>query len=131
MNPPDTLNAKAPVTLFYDGHCPFCRVEVAWLTKHRHRQRIQLVDIQQADFLEGEYSASFDTMMGKLHVLDSRGDWFIGMDASRALYAVLGYRRLVRFSTLPIISGLMDIGYRLFARYRVRLGDGWEKRRQK
>ncbi|MFO7908476.1 MAG: DUF393 domain-containing protein [Halomonas sp.] len=131
MSQRDTLSAKAPVTLFYDGHCPFCRVEVDWLAKHRHHQRIQLVDIQQAEFLEGQYGASFDTMMGKLHVLDNAGHWYIGMDASRALYAVLGYQRLVRFSCLPIISGMMDIGYRLFARYRVRLGNWWEKRKKK
>jgi len=34
------------------------------------------------------------------------------MDASRALYAVLGYRRLVRLSCLPGLRSMMDAGYR-------------------
>ncbi|MGY4879674.1 thiol-disulfide oxidoreductase DCC family protein [Vreelandella aquamarina] len=126
----DALNAKAPVTLFYDGHCPFCRIEVDWLSRHRHHQRIRLVDIQDESFLSGEYGASFGTMMGKLHVLDNAGHWYIGMDASRALYAVLGYQRLVRFSCLPGINRIMDAGYRLFARYRIQLGRWWDKRKK-
>ncbi|MGS2744178.1 thiol-disulfide oxidoreductase DCC family protein [Halomonas sp. LS-001] len=126
----DALNAKAPVTLFYDGHCPFCRVEVDWLARHRHHRRIGLVDIQEEAFLDGEHGALFGTMMGKLHVLDNAGHWYIGMDASRALYAVLGYQRLVRFSCLPGINRIMDAGYRLFARYRIRLGRWWDKRKK-
>jgi predicted DCC family thiol-disulfide oxidoreductase YuxK len=44
------------------------------------------------------------------------------MDASRTLYAVLDYRRLAWLSCLPGVAGLMDAGYRWFARRRVRLG---------
>ena len=123
-----TLDAQAPVTLYHDGHCPFCRVEVAWLAKHRHRSRVRLVDIQSSEFKPEEVGRSFDTMMGQLHLQDREGRWFIGMDASRALYAVLGYRRLVKLSCLPGLRGMMDAGYRFFARRRIRLGRWWEKR---
>jgi predicted DCC family thiol-disulfide oxidoreductase YuxK len=61
-------------------------------------------------------------MMGKLHVSDADGRWYVGMDASRALYTVLGYRRLVWLSSLPGMCGMMDVGYGWFARHRVRLG---------
>lgn len=126
-----TLNAKAPVTLFHDGHCPFCRVEVNWLGKHHHRERVKLVDIQDEHFCADGYDTHFDAMMGKLHVLDNQGRWYIGMDASRALYAVLGYRRLVWISCLPVVSAVMDASYRFFARRRVRLGQWWEKRQSR
>lgn len=128
MNRFHTLGAQAPVTLFHDGHCPFCRVEVAWLEKHRHREHVKLVDIQDRDFHAEEHGTDFAAMMGQLHVLDSQGKWYIGMDASRALYAVLGYRRLVWLSCLPVLRGVMDAGYRFFARRRVKLGHWWEKR---
>lgn len=126
-----TLNAAVPVTLFHDGHCPFCRVEVAWLQKHRHQARIQLVDIQSSDFDADKFGRTFDEMMGQLHLLDSHGTWYVGMDASRALYAVLGYRRLVMLSCLPGLRYLMNAGYRFFARRRIRLGKWWEKRQAK
>ncbi|UTD55666.1 thiol-disulfide oxidoreductase DCC family protein [Halomonas sp. MS1] len=123
-----TLHATSPVTLYHDGHCPFCRVEVAWLAKHRHQERVALVDIQRRDFNAADIGRRFDDMMGLLHVKDSQGNWYIGMDASRALYAVLGYRWLVWLSCLPGLRGVMDAGYRFFARRRVRLGRWWEKR---
>ncbi|OJA05100.1 thiol-disulfide oxidoreductase DCC family protein [Halomonas sp. QHL1] len=125
------LNAAPPVTLFHDGHCPFCQQEVAWLEKHRHREHIALVDIQASDFNAQAYGQEFNAMMGQLHLLDSQGNWYIGMDASRALYAVLGYRRLVRLSCLPGVRGVMNAGYRFFARRRIRLGQWWEKRQTK
>ena len=125
------LDAQAPVTLYHDGHCPFCRVEVAWLAKHRHRSRVRLVDIQSSEFKPDEVGRSFDAMMGQLHLQDQEGRWFIGMDASRALYAVLGYRRLVKLSCLPGLRSMMDAGYRFFARRRIRLGRWWEKRQGK
>lgn len=123
------LHAASPVTLFHDGHCPFCQQEVAWLKKHRHRERIALVDIQASDFDPQAHGQTLTAMMGQLHLKDSHGKWYIGMDASRALYAVLGYRRLVRISCLPGISGMMNAGYRFFARRRIRIGQWWEKRR--
>lgn len=126
-----TLRAAAPVTLFHDGHCPFCRVEVAWLEKHRHYERIKLVDIQSSEFNAAKLGRTFEEMMGQLHLLDNNGVWYVGMDASRALYAVLGYRRLVRLSCLPGLRTVMDAGYRFFARQRIRLGQWWEKRHSK
>ncbi|WP_290788199.1 thiol-disulfide oxidoreductase DCC family protein [Halomonas sp.] len=131
MNRRDTLHARNPVTLYHDGHCPLCQREVAWLARHPRRERVALVDIQAEDFDAEAVGRSFDAMMGRLHLQDGGGRWFIGMDASRALYAVLGYRRLVWLSCLPGIAPLMDAGYRWFARRRVRLGRWMEKRRRK
>ncbi|PRY63568.1 putative DCC family thiol-disulfide oxidoreductase YuxK [Vreelandella songnenensis] len=129
MSQPSPLYATAPVTLYHDGHCPFCQLEVAWLQKHRHRERIRLVDIQEKGFNAADTGRTFEEMMGQLHLKDSSGYWYVGMDASRALYAVLGYRRLVRLSCLPGLQGVMNAGYRFFARRRIRLGRWWDKRR--
>ncbi|MGM0535967.1 MAG: thiol-disulfide oxidoreductase DCC family protein [Pseudomonadota bacterium] len=126
----DALAARAPATLYHDGHCPLCQREVAWLSRHPRRSHVRLVDIQSADFDATSLGTSFEAMMGRLHVRDAVGRWYIGMDASRALYAVLGYRRLVWLSTLPGIAGMMDAGYRGFARRRLRLGDWLQRRRR-
>jgi len=130
MSRRDTLNALAPVTLYHDGHCPLCQREVAWLARHPRRERVALVDIQAAEFDAKALGRTFEAMMGRLHLQDAEGRWFMGMDASRALYAVLGYRRLVWLSCLPGVAPLMDAGYRWFARRRVRLGRWMERRRR-
>ncbi|MCH4813269.1 thiol-disulfide oxidoreductase DCC family protein [Vreelandella neptunia] len=101
------------------------------MEKHRYRKHIALVDIQATDFNAKEHGKTFSAMMGQLHLRDSQGKWYIGMDASRALYAVLGYRRLVGLSCLPGLYGAMNAGYRFFARRRIRLGRWWEKRKIK
>ncbi|BBI52147.1 hypothetical protein HORIV_45680 [Vreelandella olivaria] len=118
------LKATSPVTLFHDGHCPFCQQEVAWLEKHRHREHIALVDIQAQGFNAKEHGKEFNAMMGQLHLRDSQGEWYIGMDASRALYAVLGYRRLVKLSCLPGLYGAMNAGYRFLPVAESGLGGG-------
>ncbi|MFY0991341.1 cryptochrome/photolyase family protein [Halomonas sp. C05BenzN] len=130
MNRRDTLGARAPVTLYHDGHCPLCRREVAWLSRHPRRERVVLVDIQAPGFDAEALGKTFEGMMGRLHLSDADGRWFIGMDASRALYAVLGHRRLVWLSCLPGIAPLMDAGYGWFARRRLRLGRWLERRRK-
>lgn len=125
------LQARGPVTLFHDGHCPLCQREVAWLKRHPRREAVVLVDIQADGFDAQPLGSDFSAMMGKLHVSDAEERWYVGMDASRALYAVLGYRRLVWLSCLPGVAGVMDIGYRWFARHRVRLGQLLQRRRKK
>ena len=130
LRSPDPRRASAPVTLFHDGHCPFCQREIAWLEQHPHRDRIRLVDIQTAD-VAADRGPSFERMMGRLHLRDADGRWFVGMDASRALYAVLGHRRLVAVSMLPGLAWGFDRGYALFARYRVRLGERWRAWRRR
>lgn len=126
----EALEARAPATLYHDGRCPLCQREVAWLARHPRRARVRLVDIQAPDFDAASLGTTFTTMMGRLHVHDAAGRWFVGMDASRALYTVLGYRRLVWLSTLTGIAGMMDGGYRWFARRRLRLGRLLERRRK-
>lgn len=93
-----TVKRSPPVTLFHDAHCPFCQQEVTWLEKHRQREHITLIDIQSSGFSAQEYGREYSVLMGQLHLSDSQGKGDIVMDASRALYATLGYRRLVRVS---------------------------------
>ncbi|MBE0488431.1 MAG: DUF393 domain-containing protein [Halomonas sp.] len=131
MSRRNTLHALAPVTLYHDGHCPLCQREVAWLARHPRSERVWLVDIQAAEFDPRALGRTSEAMMGRLHLQDAEGRWFIGMDASRALYAVLGYRRLVWLSCLPGVAPLMDAGYHWFARRRVRLGRWLARRRRK
>jgi predicted DCC family thiol-disulfide oxidoreductase YuxK len=102
---------------------------VAWLERHPRRERVRLVDIQAPGFDAEALGTSFEAMMGRLHVRDAEERWYIGMDASRALYAVLGYRRLVWLSTLPGMAGVMDALYLWFARRRLRMGAWLQQRR--
>ena len=39
-----------PLTLFHDGNCPVCRVDVANLKAHNHEGKLRFIDIAQPDF---------------------------------------------------------------------------------
>ena len=116
MNRFETL--ATPLALFHDGQCPLCRKEIAWLRRHPRSRLIHFIDIRDDDFCAEAWGQRFDDMLGKLHLRDATGHWFIGMDASRALYATLGHRRWVRLSSVPGVRGLLNIGYLGFARLR-------------
>jgi predicted DCC family thiol-disulfide oxidoreductase YuxK len=49
------------------------------------------------------------------------GTWITGVEVFRRLYSAAGFGPLVMLTRLPVISQIMDIGYRLFAKNRLRL----------
>jgi predicted DCC family thiol-disulfide oxidoreductase YuxK len=61
--------------------------------------------------------AIFEVIHGRL--LD--GTALEGVEVFRRLYAAVGFRRLAGLSRWPGISHLLELGYRVFARNRLRL----------
>ena len=47
--------------------------------------------------------------------------WIIGVEVFRQLYAAVGFGWLVWPTRLPGISHTLDLGYRVFAKHRLRL----------
>lgn len=114
--------ARAPLTLLYDGNCPICQRQVAWIERRAHRQRIRCVDIRANGFSATAWGRTCEELLGRMFAQDGGGKWFAGMDAVRAMLALLGYRRLVWLSHLPILRPLLDRGYLAVARHRFALG---------
>jgi predicted DCC family thiol-disulfide oxidoreductase YuxK/MFS family permease len=104
--------------LFYDGACPVCRREIAFLERHDSEGRLSFSDITAPDFeLPGKTQAA---LMTKIHARLPNGTFIEGVEVFRHVYALLGYRRSVAITRWPIVSPLLDIAYRLFARHRPR-----------
>lgn len=120
MNSP--LKARAPVTAFYDGGCPLCQRQVAWVKRHRRCHAIHFIDIRAEGFDPAPWGRTCKELMGRMYALDSQGRWYAGMDSIRALYAVLGYRGTVRASSLPGLKSGFDRLYLAIAKRRNRLG---------
>jgi predicted DCC family thiol-disulfide oxidoreductase YuxK len=62
--------------------------------------------------------------MSEIHGRLPDGTWVRGVEVFRELYAAIGWTPVVWISRLPLISGLLDRAYRLFARNRLR----WTRR---
>ena len=121
--PPPNAPPVVPheVEVFFDGDCPLCRREIAMLKRWDKRERILFTDIADAGFNAASYGVTQDRLMAEIHGRDAQGNWLVGVEVFRRLYAAVGYGPLVRVTRWPVIRHSLDLGYRLFAPYRLRL----------
>ena len=107
--------------VFYDGQCPLCSREIAALRRLDREQRIAFTDIAAPGFDAGTLGLSQADLMARVHGRTADGQLVEGVEVFRRLYAALGFERLVAFTRLPGVRGVLDAGYRVFARNRLRL----------
>jgi len=109
------------VEVFYDGDCPLCVREIAMLRRWDKNDRIVFTDIAAPDFSAVALGKTQDDLMARIHGRLSDGQWIEGVEVFRQLYSAVGLGPLVAVTRLPGISSLMNLGYRLFAKNRLRL----------
>lgn len=112
--------ASFAVEVFFDGACPLCQREIGWLRRWDRRGRIRFTDIAAPGFVPPA-DHSFDELMAEIHGRLPDGTWIKGVEVFRRLYAAACCPLLVAPTRLPGISHLLDWGYRVFARNRLRL----------
>jgi hypothetical protein len=64
---------------------------------------------------------SWEDLMSEIHGRLPDGTWVRGVEVFRRLYSAVGWGAVVSLSRLPLIRGMLDFGYRVFARNRLRL----------
>ena len=110
------------VEVFFDGDCPLCVREIELLRKlDKPARRIRFTDIQAEDFSPETVGLGFPELMRRIHGRLPSGELIEGTEVFRRLYAAVGFRRTVAFSRWPGVSQLLDVGYTLFAKNRLRL----------
>jgi len=117
----DEQKHASELEVFFDGGCPLCLREVRFL-KHRDRQeKIKFTDIDAPEFSAEAYGKSHQELMAKMHGRLPDGTWITGVEVFRRLYSAIGFGPLVLLTRLPIIRQIMDLGYYVFAKNRLRL----------
>lgn len=109
------------IQLFFDGDCPLCGREVAWLKKRDQHDLIRATDISTPGF-EPPCGLTIEKMMSRIHARLPCGEVIEGVDVFRHLYTIVGLGWWVPASRLPGVRQLLDLAYRVFARYRRPLG---------
>ena len=109
------------VEAFFDGDCPLCAKEIAMLRRWDRRGAIRFTDISLPDFDPAPLGRTFEQMMDRMHGRLPDGTLIEGVEVFRQLYAAVGFRRLVAISRWFGIRHSLDLMYRFFARYRLRL----------
>lgn len=119
MNQPGPDNFE--IEVFFDGGCPLCRREIGALQRLDRRRKIRFTDISGPDFQAAAVGTTDEALMARMHARLPDGTWLEGVEVFRRMYAAVGFGPLVSVSRWPLISHLLDGGYALFARHRLRL----------
>jgi predicted DCC family thiol-disulfide oxidoreductase YuxK len=123
MNETASQAVNAPpfeVEVFFDGACPLCLREINMLKRWDRKGRIRFTDIAARDFSAAALGKSYDELMARIHGRLPDGTWIEGVEVFRRLYAAVGLGLIVGITRWPGISQLFDLGYRVFARNRLR-----------
>ena len=112
---------KPALEVFYDGQCPLCLREVNMLKRKDSLGAIRFIDITPEEFDAAEVGKTHGELMEKIHARLPNGQWITGVEVFRRLYDAVGYKKSVAISRLPGITHLLEAGYALFARNRLRL----------
>lgn len=109
--------------VFFDGECPLCKREIAALQRLDLRHRLQFTDIAAPGFDASSLGVSYQQLMDVIHGRLPDGTVVTGVEVFRQLYAGLGlgFGPLMALTRLPGLSHLLDLGYHLFAKNRLRL----------
>ena len=118
----DNLSKNYEFTLFYDGDCPICQKEVAWLSRLNSKQRLGLQDINATDFIAENYGKSHAELMAEIHGLYPDGTVIKGVPVFRAAYQAVGLGWLVAPTGWPVFNIVFAQLYTLFAKHRIYLG---------
>lgn len=109
------------IEVFYDGDCPLCVREMRLIRRLDKRQRIRFVDIAAEGFDRASAGVTWESLMDRIHARLPDGTLVEGVEVFRRLYTAVGFRWLVALTRLPGVAQLLDLGYRWFAKNRLRL----------
>lgn len=108
------LPDRCASAVYFDGSCPLCRAEIAHYKRQVGADAISFVDVSapEAD-LPAELSR--EQAMARFHVRDANGDLVSGARAFVSVWRVLPrWRWAARLASIPGVTPLLELGYRLF-----------------
>jgi len=110
------------ITLLYDGACPLCSREMAWLVRlDRGRGRLAFEDITAPGFDPARFGKTAPELDARIHGVLPDGSLLDGMEVFRRAYRAAGWGWLLAPTGWPLLRPLFDRFYRWFARNRHRL----------
>jgi len=118
---PGDTRPSTILTLFYDGLCPVCAREMAFLRRRDRMGRLAFVDIAAAGFDPRPWGLALPDLVGRMHAVDAQGRVIDGPEVFRRAYSAVGLGWLLAWTAWPGLRVLADLGYAAFARIRPRL----------
>jgi predicted DCC family thiol-disulfide oxidoreductase YuxK len=105
-------------TLFYDGLCPLCEMEIKHLKKIDLQNNLTFVDIMASDFSEHYPQLDWQALDDRIHGMCEDGTLLIGLDATHRAWSEVGKGWVYAPLRWPVIRFFADKAYILFAKNR-------------
>jgi len=105
------------LTIYYDGHCPLCSLEMEKLKRHDKKKLIVLENLHQDNFDTKFPHINFNSAMAILHG-EYQGKILLGLNVTHRAWTLVGKGALVAPLQFPIIKQLAHLFYLLVAKYR-------------
>ncbi len=101
-------------TVYYDGSCPLCSVEIGHYASCEGADRLHFVDVSKAGARVSDDLTRQDAM-NRFHVRRSDGELVTGARGFMELWGALPkWRWLARVARLPGVIPLLELAYRGF-----------------
>lgn len=110
------MNYPSNLKVFYNSACPVCKAGIEGKMSKASVCDIQWNDVHSHNELVAEINSELEFVRKRLHVLDEKGELYIGFNAFLAIWrnsptekwkaAIFGF---------PVIKQLANLAYNLFA----------------
>jgi predicted DCC family thiol-disulfide oxidoreductase YuxK len=115
----DEQQAKADLTVYYDGLCKVCSYEMNHYRSQKGSHRLKFVDITDPSFEAKKEGLDPLAVHKVMHVKRRDGELFTKVDAFIEIWSVLPeYQWLTKICGLGPIKVLLNLGYLVFAKFR-------------
>ena len=115
------------LTIFYDGNCPLCSLEMQKLKKYDHENLITLANLHQNNFNTLYPHVNTDKAMKILHG-QYQNKILLGLDVTHRAWTLVGKGLFVAPLQFPIIKQVAHGAYLLMAKYRHPISNFLHKR---
>lgn len=106
-------NDTAELTVYYDGACPLCRMEISHYQRQQGAERICFVDASETGDLGDDLPQ--EAALRRFHVRDAEGRLVSGAAGFARIWAVLPrWQWAARLARLPGMTALLELAYRGF-----------------
>ncbi len=115
---------KTVITILYDGQCPICSREIAWLG-NRQPCRLAFQDVHEDGFDPVTLGVSLNELLAEIHGIKADGQLIKGIDVFAIAYSAAGLKWLAAPLLWPWSRPLLIRFYSWFALYRKLLASLW------
>jgi predicted DCC family thiol-disulfide oxidoreductase YuxK len=121
MAPSNPARKTWQIRVLFDGACPLCEREIRMLERlDRGRGCVDFEDISQPAFDPVIYGLDAEQVMARIHGVLPDGSVIEGLEVFRRVYAAVGLGWLLAPTRWPLLRGISEAGYRIFAQNRLR-----------